>query len=134
MPVEASDVAKVLVEFQYGEIKDLAKAFLTVVAAVLTLSIAFSEKIVNFNSASVHLRVLMAGSWCLCLLAFVLGGAAIFLLYNAGVSAKYFQFTKSEDFMWLLKYTHLLLIGAGSSFVAALGLLVIVGLVRIKWQ
>jgi hypothetical protein len=81
--------AKSLLEYQYVEIKDLAKQFLVVIAGVLTLSVAFSEKIVVFDKAPLSIRLLMTAIWVACFVAFMLGGAAIFLIYNAGIIAKY---------------------------------------------
>lgn len=49
--------------YDYGEAKDLAKAFLTLVSAVLVGTITFSEKIVNFQTASFIQRRLVIGSW-----------------------------------------------------------------------
>ena len=40
---------KDLITYDYGEAKDLAKAFLTLVSAILVGTIIFSEKIVNFQ-------------------------------------------------------------------------------------
>ena len=80
--------ARSFLEYQYPEIRDLAKHFLTVIAGVLTLSVAFSEKIVSFDPAPPSMRALMAGIWVFCFMALVLGGAAVFLIYNAGIGAK----------------------------------------------
>jgi hypothetical protein len=81
--------AKSFLEYQYVEIKDLAKQFLVVIAGVLTLSVAFSEKIVILDKAPLLIRLLMTAIWVACFAASILAGAAIFLIYNAGIAAKY---------------------------------------------
>jgi hypothetical protein len=90
-PLTEQDVksAQAFVDFTYQETKDLAKQVLTVVAAVLALSVTFADKVVNFSAAARPVRVLTLISWGLSILAFVCGGAAIFWIFNAGLSAKY---------------------------------------------
>ena len=124
--------AKSFLKFQYVEIKDLSKQFLTVVAAVLALSVTFSEKIVNFTQAGTASRVLMMACWGLCLFAFVLGGCAIFILYNVGVRAKDTVLYKTLHpyRLWLWR-SYLCLDAAGIAFVLALILLVVAGFLRI---
>lgn len=135
--VSAADEAKAFLEFQYVEVKDLAKQFLTVVAAVLAVSVTFSEKIVNFAQGGTTPRVLMILTWGLCLSSFVLGGLAIYLIYNAGILAKdtvlygesrqYGKLTRRQ----LTRQCYVCLNIAGFSFVGALLLLVLAGFLRI---
>jgi hypothetical protein len=84
----AVDHATLYLKFNYAELKDFAKQFLTVVAGVLTLTITFSEKIVNFATATPATRNYMILVWSLCLFAVVSGGGAVFMMYNAGAIAK----------------------------------------------
>ena len=113
------------------EIKDLAKQFLTVVAAVLAVSVTFSEKIVNFDQAAPAPRILLMSAWGLCLLAFVLGGCAIFLIYNAGAAAKYtVLYQTPHGYRKLIRLTYLCLDAGGVSFVLALLLLVLTGVLK----
>ena len=135
--VSEADEARSFLEFQYIEVKDLTKQFLTVVAAVLAVSVTFSEKIINFAQGKSIGRALMMSTWGLCLAALVLGGLAIFLIFNAGVLAKntllygtphkYLKLTVHQ----LTEYSYKCLNVAGVSFVVALGLLVLAGLLRI---
>ncbi|SRR6266536_1016407 len=116
--------AKAFLEFQYPEIKDLTKQFLTVVAAVLAVSVTFSEKIVVFAQASKLERVLLIITWVACLMAFILGGASIFLIYNAGVSAKYTQVhSKPTPYRKRTWHAYLCLDAAGICFVLGFMLL-----------
>src|SRR5262245_9975746 len=55
--------ARLFLERDYAETKDLAKAFLTLLTAVLVASITFSEKIVNLDRSGWWPRSLMIGSW-----------------------------------------------------------------------
>ncbi|MEI7994691.1 MAG: hypothetical protein WCH01_07290 [Methylococcaceae bacterium] len=136
--VTEKEKAVAFLEFQYTEIKDLSKQFLTVVAAVLALSVTFAEKIVDFTDASLTSRLLLMGAWGLCLFSFVLGGVAIYFIYNIGALAKdtvlnhnvpgykvppYWRLTK--------KYVYLCLNVAGILFVIALFLLVTSGIIRV---
>ena len=132
-PVSESAKAKSFLEFEYAEIKDLSKQFLTVVAGVLALSVTFSEKIVSFTQAGFKTRLLMMSCWVLCLGAFLLGGCAIFLIYNAGAAAKrtiLYQRFHPYRLMAALSYWCLDL--AGAAFVLALVLLVLAAFLRLK--
>lgn len=55
--------ADVFVKSDYGEMKDLAKSFLTLLTAALVASITFSEKIVDLSHAGIWARLLMVPSW-----------------------------------------------------------------------
>ena len=130
--VSNEDRAGAFLEFQYAEIKDLTKQFLTVVAAVLAISVTFSEKIVNFAEARTASKVLMIVTWGLCLFAFTLGGFAMYLIYNAGAAAKYAVLTRTPGTYWVeTRRAYLCLRLAGLAFVLALVLLVVVGILRI---
>jgi hypothetical protein len=73
--------------YDYAEAKDLAKAFLTLVSAVLVGTITFSEKIVNFQTASLLQRLLVIGSWGFFVFAIITCGIAIVLDYNSVLAA-----------------------------------------------
>lgn len=79
-PADLKERAKGFLAFQYAEVKDLTKQFLTVVAAVLAVTITFSEKIVNFANAASTPRALLMFAWGACIAAFLLGGCAIFFI------------------------------------------------------
>ena len=138
--VSESAQAKAFLEFQYVEVKDLSKQFLTVVVAVLALSVTFSEKVVNFSGGRTLTRGLMILTWALCLASFVLGGLALYLLYNAGILAKLTVLSgeparynwKNLDRAQLISGCYTCLNIAGVSFVLALLLLVVSGLLRIS--
>ena len=130
--VSDADKAKAFLEFQYPEIKDLTKQFLTVVAGVLALSVTFSDRVINFAQAGTTSRALMVATWVLCLLAFMLGGCTIFLVYNAGVAAKYTVLYKSRhEYRKITWYAYVCLDIGGGLFVLALLLLVASGILRV---
>ncbi|MCD9185575.1 MAG: hypothetical protein LUM44_04025 [Pyrinomonadaceae bacterium] len=123
--------AKAFVEFQYAEIKDFSKQFLTVVAGVLAVTVTFSEKIVNFATASSVQRFLLMAVWCGCIIAFTLGGLAIVTIYDAGVVAKETELDgKMRTYPELRLRSHRLLIAGGITFVLSLALLVVTGLIK----
>jgi hypothetical protein len=83
--------AKSFLEYRYPEIKDLAKQFLVVIAGVLTLSLAFSEKVFPLESSSARVRILIVAIWVICFVAFALGGAAIFFRVQRGHRGKVYS-------------------------------------------
>jgi hypothetical protein len=62
---------------EYAEIKDLGKSFLSILIAVFVASITFSEKIVNFNSASSWAKSILVLCWIFLLLGIVLAGTGM---------------------------------------------------------
>jgi len=133
MSVTDQDKAKSFLEFEYAEIKDISKQFLTVVAAVLALSVTFAEKIADFENASSCFRMLIVSAWVLNLFSFVLGGVAIFFVYNAGACAKNTLLYNQEKYPFrsLSNKAHGCLFIAGVLFVVALLLLVVSGITRV---
>ncbi len=132
-PVSESAKAKAFLEFEYAEIKDLSKQFLTVVAGVLALTVTFSEKIVNFTQSGFKTRLLMMSCWVLCLGAFLLGGCAIFLIYNAGAAAKRtILYQRFYPYRFMAVFSYWCLDLAGAAFVFALVLLVLAAFLRLK--
>jgi hypothetical protein len=125
--------AKGFLEFNYPEIKDLGKHFLTAVAAVLAVSVAFAEKIVNFDRAPFLPRALLIASWALGLMAFLLGGTALHFNYKAGDDAKWETLFpgatthRRRSKRWALR----LLFFAGVAFSLALAILVLIGMLRL---
>lgn len=129
--VSNAEEATAFLEFYYVEIKSLAIQFLTVVAGVLALTVTFSEKIVTNSDADTALKVLMSITWVCCLLAFVAGGRAIHLIYNAGAVAKHAALHDVPGNYWdRTHHTYRHMIFAGGMFVVALGALVLAGICR----
>jgi hypothetical protein len=81
--------AKIFMDRDYAETKDLAKAFLTLLTAVFFGSVTFSEKIVNLNQSEWTSKALMILCWCLLLLAIASCGAGLALMATAAGFATY---------------------------------------------
>ena len=132
--VSDSERAQAFLEFFYPEIKDLATKFLTLIAAVLTVSVTFSEKIVDFGTASWSLRAIMMFAWGACLAAVTLGGLAVYEIYIAGALAKHTTlYGENRPFWKVAMFTNACLLIGGVLFVLALGAMVLVGMLRI-WK
>lgn len=130
-PEENIKNAKAFLSFYYVEVKDFSKQFLTVVAAVLAVTVTFSEKIVNFATASTLQKVLLMSVWGGCVIAFILGGAAILFIYDAGVLAKGTETNGTmHNYHKLLRRSYNCLLLGGGIFVLSLMLLVVTGLMK----
>lgn len=81
--------ADLFLEVDFAEAKDLSKAFLTLLTAVLVASITFSEKIVGIGTSGWWARSTMVTCWLLLLLAIVACGAALALMATAAGYALY---------------------------------------------
>jgi hypothetical protein len=120
--------AKLFIDRDYAETKDLAKAFLTLLTAVLVASITFSEKIVDVNRSGWWPRGLMIGSWILLLAAIASCGAGLGLMAEAAGYAAYFP---HADFRLLEMTAVRLFISAGLAFGGGLASLLVAGVVSL---
>lgn len=87
--MQPDEAAKLFLQYDYGEGKALCTQFLTVVVAVLVVSLTFSEKIADFPKASKLVKCLLLAAWCLFVLAIILGGLAIYFMARAAENAFY---------------------------------------------
>jgi hypothetical protein len=85
---KASTPEERFVEFQYAEMKDLTKQFLTVVTGTLVLTVSLADKILPIGSASGTQKVLLGSCWGLLLVAFILAGAGLAGIFFAAVAAR----------------------------------------------
>lgn len=69
-----SEEAQRFMTYNYGELKDLSKQFLTLVSGVLVFSITFTEKIVGYKAVA---RWPLLSSWIAFILAIVLCGLGL---------------------------------------------------------
>lgn len=109
------NLAEMFLRYDYAEAKDLAKSFLTLNSGILVFSIAFSEKVIEYRTASMPAKLAMVGSWALGILAIILSGAAICCLAVAAGFAVY-----GGDFFGMAQNAYILLLLAGASFVTSL--------------
>ncbi len=73
--------ARIFLEFQYLEIKDLLKHFLSLISASLVFSVTFAEKIVNFENATKLPKCLLISSWGTLIVALGCCGVSLYTLY-----------------------------------------------------
>jgi hypothetical protein len=79
--IDGINVADVFIDKAYPEIKSLATQLLTLLTGVLVFSVAFSEKIINFNSAEQTTRIIMILGWTFLIMSIIANGFG--LAYNA---------------------------------------------------
>jgi len=114
------------VEFQYMEIKDLAKQFLTV---------SFADKIVPLDKAGQFSKTMLAVSWVLLVLSFVLAGIGLVGMFSAAIAAREGHcYGHALDYRRLSRPSYHFINIAGLLFVAALICLAITGGARLFGQ
>ena len=122
-PTTPSDSDKFL-SFNYQELKDLGKHFLTIVSGVVAISITFSEKMIDFTKATGLQKSLLIGSWSCLIVAVVTAGIGIYVNYVAGAHANGSIIKGSRtDFKSLVKITYVLYHVGGVCFVIGLCLM-----------
>jgi hypothetical protein len=116
--------AKLYLEKDYAESKDLAKTFLTLISAMLVASITFSEKIVDVSKAELLPLSTMIVCWLLLLVSLVACGAGLaFMTTAAGMAA----YEPQLDFREIEIKGINLFLGSGVAFVFALVALIVAG-------
>lgn len=132
---------QLFMQYHYAETKDMIKHFLTLIAGILVFSLTFSEKVVNFNQASLFPKRLLFVSWGLLILAIAFCGVGMcFNSLAAGEAVRALQiknlkmnivqvenaylFHKTNT-DYFSHWTYIALIVSGSLFVLALLILVI---------
>ena len=124
-----TEEAKIFLAFQYPEVKDLCKQFLTLISGILVFSIAFSEKIIDFQRARLFQRLSLLVSWALLMISFVACGSGLYFIFIAAESANgSIIYNYGHDFKYFTRISYTLLDFAGVSFVAALLTLVFTAL------
>jgi ABC-type dipeptide/oligopeptide/nickel transport system permease component len=117
--------AKLFLDRDYADAKDLIKAFLTLLSATLVASITFSEKIVDVSKAELLPLIVMITCWMLLLAAIVLCGSGLFVLASAaGIAAAAPEYSISPR----VSRGALLVSVAGITFVLALIAMVVAGI------
>jgi hypothetical protein len=121
--------AELFLKYHFAETKDLLKAFLTLLSATLVFSIAFAEKIVNFQASTKAARAFLVSCWVLLVGAIVLTGVSVCAIAAAGGAALYGD-PKSVggDVMQWAGLANTFALWAGGVFVAALVSMVAAGI------
>ena len=122
MQWQIPDEAKNFMAFDYAELKDLCKQFLTLVSGILVFSVTFAEKIVGYRS---NARWPVIASWIAFIVAIVLCGLGLGLIALAGGQAV--SGAPSQFYRHMESQAVRLTLGAGLSFVVGLTCLMIAG-------
>ena len=112
-------------QYDYNEIKDLATQFLTLITAVLVFSLAFSEKIIEFNRARHAIRSILLFGWSCFFLSIV--GCGLSLVLNTYAASEMLYGRDQYNAFTISYYSALFLLAAGCIFVLGLALLISAG-------
>jgi len=112
--------------YDYAETKDLCKQFLTLVSGVLVFSLAFAEKIADFQKSPKFTRYVLLASWTLLVASIASCGIALVYLALAGGQAVY---GAGDYYLQLAARCYTFVIAAGAFFVVGLVALVLAGAV-----
>ncbi|MDB5799207.1 MAG: hypothetical protein JWL63_146 [Rhodocyclales bacterium] len=119
------------VEFQYTEMKDLTKHFLTLIAGTLVLTLTVAEKLLG-ASASETAKTLLGYSWASLILAFILAGIGLTGIFFAALAARERAvFGFAANYQKIARPSYIAVDLAGILYVVALTLLVAVGILRL---
>lgn len=109
----------------YNEVKDLAKAFLTLLVGVFVASITFSEKIVDVRKSGGWPKAAIITCWVALLLAIVACGTGVAYMAAAYGIAVY---NPEIDYRFLEARAIQLFVASGVSFGAGLSAMLLAGL------
>ncbi|MBT2745551.1 MULTISPECIES: hypothetical protein [unclassified Lysobacter] len=127
---------KIYVQFNYPEIKDLLKHFLTLISATLVFSVTFSEKIINYQAGNQLQRRTVFISWTLFAMSLVLCGLGIYLNYLTAEAALDVLANKvAEDVFFELRGWAYLAQDLGAvTYVIALAILIMSAVLKVRGQ
>jgi len=80
---------KLFLKYNYPETRDLCKQFLTLVVAVLVFSLTLSEKVVQFQQASLPLKLSLGLAWSSMLVSVIFCGIGLTFITLAAGDAVY---------------------------------------------
>jgi hypothetical protein len=127
--MEPTPFDALFLKYDYSETIDLAKSFLTLISAVLVLSLTFSEKIVSRDISNVPARKLLFRAWGFLFSSVVFCGIGLCLLFFAAIKAAHGnQFDLFTPFLSYLLYAN-----AGWAGIFLSGVLFVGGL-YFMWQ
>ena len=114
------------------EVKDLAKQFLTLISGTLVVTVSFADKIVPLDKAGQFPRAMLASSWLLLVISFVLAGIGLVGIFFAAVAAREGRvYGRAMDYRRLSRPSYHFINASGLLFVAALVLHAITGGARL---
>ena len=123
------------VTFQYMEMKDLAKQFLTLISGTLVLTVSFADKIVPLDKAGQFPKAMLATSWVLLVLSFVFAGISLVGMFSAAIAAREGRcYGRVIDYRRLSRPSYHFMNAAGLLFVGALTCLALTAGTRLIGQ
>ena len=113
-------------EYNYPETKELCLKFLTLVISVLVFSIAFSEKIIDFQNSTKNDKRVLIASWAFLIFSIITRGVGLTVHTMAGGQAVYG--TVDTNISRLAGIAYIFIIMAGASFITGLILITVSGI------
>lgn len=130
------------VAFQYEQLKDLTKHFLTLIAGTLVLTLSVADKLVVTSTpgaadpvaAAVRTgKWLLGASWVVLVLAFIFAGAGLTAAFFAAIAAREGHvYGRPTNYVSWSRPSYLCVDLAGLLYVVGLLLLVVAGLYRLQ--
>src|SRR4051794_12035044 len=119
----------------YAQTIDLGKAFITLLSAILVLSVTFAEKIINWETAERTSKALLLTCWGQLITAIILCGASLSLTFAAAVAAVHKEipwavplYGKIDDYFETVSFAWFVMGLSGCSFVISIILLPVVAI------
>jgi hypothetical protein len=113
--------AETFMKYDYAEMKDLLKTFITLVSSTLVLSLTFSDKIIKYETALRKQKQLLIISWSLMLFALTMAGISLVLIACAAGKIIYGSIPFLDWDHWSLAWLSVAFgLVAGSGYVISL--------------
>lgn len=113
--------SEMFLKYDYPEIKDMCKQFLTLITTVLVISLTFSDKIVGFTNASITSKWLVILSWTSFLLAIIFCRLGLLFVTMAAGEAAYNRIKNWQR----VNTANKIIVAVGGFFI--LGLVLLIG-------
>lgn len=124
--MSALSEAELFMRYDYAEMKDLLKTFITVVSATIVFSLTFSDKIIKYDHSSVIIRRIVVSSWLCMIISLISAGASIVLIASAAGKMLYGSIPYIDYGSWILtSWSVASALIAGVIFVISLLLLIV---------
>jgi hypothetical protein len=78
--------AEAFLKYDYAQTVDLGKAFITLLSAILVLSVTFAEKIINWEKSDRIPKILLLMCWGLLIFSIILCGASLNVIFATAVA------------------------------------------------
>jgi FtsH-binding integral membrane protein len=121
------------VKFQYVEVRDLLKHFLTLISASLVFSFTFSEKIIDYQNAPRSQKFMLYASWTMLVLSLGFCGYALDTNYKAAeIALKNISHLSTESYLSKMETSLMLQKLAATFYGLGLTLLISTSLFKLK--